>query len=197
MSGDPSFALPTREEDPLAPFYDWFDHGRDRAIAITLPVLLEELLERFLRLRMRPDKAIAAEFFRPTGPLGNYGAKVRMSHMLGIVDENVFRDLNIIGKIRNRFAHDIDVKRFDDPVVTQWVNSLSAYKTLKSIAERELTGSEPDYRFLFAMKFTMSQNTMDTRHSFRECCRFYAMVMNDLLKRAEQNGQPTPSSEST
>ena len=172
---------PSRDEDPFIPYYDWFDHGADRAFAITLPVLIEELLERLLRLRMRADKAIAAEFFRPTGALGNYGAKVRMAYMLGTIEESVFKDLNVIGKIRNRFAHDIEMKTFDDPVVAEWVRSMSACKIIRSIAEEELTGDEPDYAFRCAMKFTMAQNTMNTLDTFREVCRLYAMVMRDLL----------------
>lgn len=200
MSDDQSSPFPSREEDPFVPFYDWFNHGSDRPLAITLPALLEELLQELLRQKMRPDKEIAAEFFRPSGPLGNYGAKVRMAYMLGIIDTNVYKDLVTIGKIRNRFAHQIDVPKFKDPTIKKWIESMYAYKTLREIADQELTGDEPDYDFLHAMKFTIGNNLSEPNYSFRECVRFYARAMHDVAKtnkeaieRASSGASQAPS----
>jgi DNA-binding MltR family transcriptional regulator len=185
--------------DKMDPFYDWFDHGAERALAITLPVLLEELLEQILRLSFRPDKQITAEFFRPTGPLGNFGAKTRMAYMMNLMDENTYRDLLIISKIRNRFAHHIELKSFDDPTVREWIRPMDCYKQLRLIALTEVPEDNPDYRIKFSLKFIMTQNTTETIYAFRECIRFLAMLMQAYIDSkiaaiSEKKNQNAPES---
>lgn len=191
---DPSDA--SLQRSAMEPFYDWFDHGADRAIAITLPVLLETLLEEALRINLRPDKGIAAEFFRPSGPLGNFGAKARMAYMMDIIKPELYKDLLIITKIRNEFAHKLEIKTFDDPVIRQWVKSLSAYKMLNDFANSPIRDDEPDYTFSVALKNSLIITLSTELGIFRECVRMYVnhirTTMDIIKPRGSKDSGDTP-----
>jgi DNA-binding MltR family transcriptional regulator len=149
-SSHPNF--PHFPSDPFELFYLTFDHGKDRAQAITMPVLLEHLIERVLRAAFRQDDEIANELFRPSGALGNYGTKVRLAYMLGVLSETTYKDFLIIGKIRNKFAHDFTIKEFCDQPIKQWIESLSTYRELNCIRDEEIDQKDPDIEFKTAFK---------------------------------------------
>jgi DNA-binding MltR family transcriptional regulator len=64
-------------------------------------------------------------FDGPTAPLGSYSGKIRVAHALGIVGPRSFKDLKLIGQIRNRFAHHLEVKDFADPKIREWCARLA------------------------------------------------------------------------
>lgn len=165
-----------------------FDHGNERAEAITLPVLLENTLEALLRLSLRSDATIANEMFRPSGPLGNFGTKVRMAYMIGILAREPMEDFFAISKIRNRFAHDPDVKDFEHADIIEIVARMHITKTLK-----EMIATEPDESadaFAQSLYFVLS-NQLDTNKGFfREGIRLYTHRLIDVLKHLESGPAP-------
>jgi DNA-binding MltR family transcriptional regulator len=113
-------------EDEIA-FYDRHPH---RTMAIALPVIIENHLTAILRKIMRPDTAVANELFQPSGPLGNFGAKIRLGYMLGLLAPATYKDLLTINKIRNEFAHRLTVKTFDDPPILGWIKGMHIYSVM-------------------------------------------------------------------
>jgi hypothetical protein len=57
--------------------------------------------------------------FSGYGPLATFAAKGSLCYALGFIDEAVFRDLEIIRRIRNRFAHDHASSEFFDSATFQ------------------------------------------------------------------------------
>ena len=93
----------------------------DRGAALVGCSVLEESLEQLLRSRMSgaADTKHIDGLFSGYGPLATFAAKSSLCYALGFIDEAVFRDLEIIRRIRNRFAHDHASSEFFDSATFQ------------------------------------------------------------------------------
>ena len=75
-------------------------------VVIATAAILDSQLEDALKRAMRPmSKGRYKTLFDPFRPLGDFAGKIAMAYALGIVSEEVFRELEKIRKIRNLFAH--------------------------------------------------------------------------------------------
>ena len=182
---DPS-GLPPPTHGGFDVFFDWFDHGEDRPEALTYPVLIEELLEKILRAVFRNDAVIANELFKPSGALGSFGVKNRLAYLFGILAREPYDDFNVIGKIRNRFAHDPKVKSFEHPVIKQWVNDLKINKTFKEIRERPIPEERRDFHTWW--KFCVTEETKTPKGVYKLALRLYSHRLEMTLKSFEQKG---------
>lgn len=159
-------------QDEIKAFYD---HSSERAMAIVLSAIVENHLTALLRLLMRRQKALADELFNPNGPLGPFGTKIRLAYMLRIVDEPTYKDLIIINRIRNRFAHDLSVKSFEDPQITAWIHNMHIYSIVKRMGEdakRRLADTSRSDRHGHAADFIKASALLSSRDSYRDCLRY-------------------------
>jgi len=88
------------------PFFDAFRGESDRACAVLAGAFLDSLLERLLRRAIVQNAP--SSIFDGQGPLATFSAKIDMAYSLGFLPNPEHRDLNIIRKIRNDFAHAVD-----------------------------------------------------------------------------------------
>jgi DNA-binding MltR family transcriptional regulator len=79
---------------------------------------------------MVPETTLVADLFKPTGPLGPFATKVRLAYLLRVISKSTADDLIIVTKIRNKFAHDLSVKTFEEQQITDWVKNMHAYTAL-------------------------------------------------------------------
>jgi DNA-binding MltR family transcriptional regulator len=108
---------------------DWLSRVQradDVGGALVGVALLERQLEDLLRNFFVDAPKWATEMLSATGngPLGTYGARIRIAYLLGFLSEEEFRDLRLIGKIRNAFAHSFDKISFDKGEVRNWCREL-------------------------------------------------------------------------
>jgi len=106
-----------------------YEEKNDRALAIVGAAFLDTLLEHILISFLVDDPKEVAELLRPDQPLGTYGSRVRAAYCLGLINKAIRDDLRAIGKIRNRFAHDLHVS-FDDEQVRSWCHDLKWHRTV-------------------------------------------------------------------
>jgi DNA-binding MltR family transcriptional regulator len=106
-----------------------FDYSEpsDRAVAIVGPAFLDTLLSDILTEFMVEDEKEVKKLLQPDGPLGTYGSRVMACYCLGLVGAIVTADLRLVGKIRNRFAHEIRAN-FADLKIRQWCQQLRWHK---------------------------------------------------------------------
>jgi DNA-binding MltR family transcriptional regulator len=97
----------------------------DRALALTVASFAEECLGRLLRTFFRDVKAAEDLLEGFNAPLGTFAARAKVCHAMGLLSDIQFKDLELIRKIRNEFAHTWDECSFDDEKIKGWVNSLS------------------------------------------------------------------------
>jgi hypothetical protein len=85
---------------------DLVTEGSERSAVIVGGAQLDNVLEQFLVTVLQPgnDK----QLFEWNGPLGTTSSKMIIARRLGIIDADVYRALELVRKIRNRFAHSLE-----------------------------------------------------------------------------------------
>ena len=99
------------------------EEKNERAAAIVGGAFLDTLLEHILINFLADDSSEVQRLLAPEQPLGTYGSRVRVVYCLGLIGKIVRDDLRRVGKIRNRFAHDLHAS-FDDEQIRSWCLSL-------------------------------------------------------------------------
>lgn len=99
-------------------------HGEsDRAAVILGAAWLDEglkdLLGAFLLVGAKQE---TEELFGNNGPLGSFSARIVMSHRLGLISKDVKTSLDVVRRIRNKFAHEVETPRLDG----QWYKQVIA-----------------------------------------------------------------------
>ncbi len=105
------------------PFWDSLEKESDRAIAVTVGCLLDNILERLLRTFYVKDTQVK-HLFTNDHILQTFSAKINIAYFSGLIPQVVYRDLKLIGGIRNIFAHEITSGfSFSNEKIVQKINS--------------------------------------------------------------------------
>ena len=100
-----------------------YEEPNDLAIVIVGGSFLDTLLENILVEFFPEDDKEVEGLFEYNYPLGTYSAKIKITYSLGLIEKAVKNDLKLIGKIRNRFAHDLNTS-FNDENIIAWCKEL-------------------------------------------------------------------------
>lgn len=118
-----------RLNEMLLEFARLFDYEEpnDRSIAVVGPAFLDSLLHEMLASYFVQNDREIERLLRPDGPLGTYSARATACYCLGLLAEPVLADLRLVGKVRNRFAHELGAS-FDDPRISSWCSALNWHR---------------------------------------------------------------------
>lgn len=86
----------------------------DRGCVLAAVAYLETELARLLQKVLIEDKKLFKELFEGSGPLATFFSKIELAYGLGHLSPFVRRDLHLIRKIRNIFAHHAGDITFDN-----------------------------------------------------------------------------------
>jgi hypothetical protein len=75
---------------------------------------LMTLLSEFF---IKGEPSVKKGIFNVRGPLGTYSACRDIAYLLGLISGPIFKNLETLGEIRNRFAHSVDTVDFNEPSV--------------------------------------------------------------------------------
>lgn len=115
-------------QDAMLEFARLFhDESNDRAMVIVGAAFLDTQLEHIIKTFLVDDENEIETMLRPDQSLGTYGGKTRLAYCLGLIGANVRNDLRLIGKIRNKFAHDLYAS-FENAEIHSWVSSLNYHR---------------------------------------------------------------------
>ncbi len=103
------------------------DETNDRAMVIVGVAFLDTQLEHIIKTFLVDDEKEIEAMLRPDQSLGTYGGKTRLAYCLGLIGANVRNDLKLIGKIRNKFAHDLYAS-FVNSDIKSWVSALAYHR---------------------------------------------------------------------
>ena len=167
------------------------DSAQPRAAGVMWPALVERRVDSLFEAALRPDKKNYDELFQPSAALGNYGAKVKLAYMLGWIHEDIYRDLLILAKIRNRFAHAIEAKDFSDQKITTFLGNMKVYKFIPGILEdaKKKAAIDPSVINLATVSVT-TQMVENQQSGFRFCID----LMIDHLEKCKANMEKNLSS---
>jgi len=115
-----------QHHDALLAFHSMFNEREtvdERAIAIVGVAFLDSTLEHILTNFFVDDEKESSKLIRTDGPLGTFSSRVTASYCLGLINKTVRDDLRVVGKIRNKFAHQLEAA-FDTEPIRDWCLSL-------------------------------------------------------------------------
>jgi hypothetical protein len=122
----------TGQPEWLAPIFDhlrlhneYLIQETDRAAGVLASAFLDSVLIRLLRHVLRDGEA-KKNLFRSEGPLGTYSARLDLANALGLISDETRSDLRVLGTIRNKFAHSVDVHAFEHPQIKELCARLKA-----------------------------------------------------------------------
>lgn len=146
------------EHEKWAKFLNAYSGADDRSCAILFGSYLEsETIDSITRVAVHSEH-MDKKLIRGAGPLSSFSARIDLLFAFGLVEENVFKDLHLIRKIRNKFAHEIDIHTFGTEPIMSWVNELILPK-VRSEA-RTFESLRGDYRTLFIVSGALCQGAL-------------------------------------
>ena len=132
----------------------------DRGVALAglafFDKALEELLLEYFRfgvgrfgyVRTTESVEKSAKQLFQFGNMGSFNIKLNLAHAIGLLEEETLENLKMANRIRNRFAHDLEVSSFDNPVIIQLVSNL---KTDFEPEDSESLREANKHRFVYAL----------------------------------------------
>lgn len=99
----------------------------ERAMVLSLAAFLEEALGRLLLAYLRNCKATRDLVEGFNAPLGTLSSRIKAAYSFGLATEEQYKDMEILRKIRNLFAHDwqgVTIERND---VAAMIGQLSGF----------------------------------------------------------------------
>jgi hypothetical protein len=133
--------MPRLPATRLRAVLDEIDTGSHRATALVAAAFVEEHLTLLIRDRIQRDSKLEDQMFRPGAPLGDMGVKINLGYFLGLYTKAAWRELDTIRRIRNAFAHTIEMTSFNESPVKDWCMNLNRWRVIKIRARR---GSRQD-----------------------------------------------------
>ena len=110
----------------LAAFTQELQQESDRGLPLVAAALIDELLAGSLRNFFVQDRSGEKLLDGATAPLGTLSARLQLCHALGLVDDYEKSEIELIRKIRNRFAHARHGLSFDDASINGLCTGLSS-----------------------------------------------------------------------
>ncbi len=116
----------------------------DRAAAIIACTLLEDRLEKKLKSILR-DSDVFKKLFCVGRPLHFMGARNQLAYLMNVYGKPFYRELEMIGSIRNKFAHLIadkgrPIKNFKSPVIKDLCDGLKLIEPIQMAESKRRAG---------------------------------------------------------
>lgn len=77
----------------------------DRGAVLSIAAALEDRLKEIILHFLKDVKSSAALFESYNAPIGTFSSKILFAHALGLINDNEYKELEILRKMRNEFAH--------------------------------------------------------------------------------------------
>lgn len=97
----------------------------DRGCALFASSYLEKALSDLIYCALAYDKDIEKDLFSGTSPLATFSSRIKIAYYLGKISKIERRDLELIRKIRNEFAHSVDPIDFETHKINSQCGELS------------------------------------------------------------------------
>jgi hypothetical protein len=117
-------------------FLEEFSKESDRAAVIVAASIFDDALGNLLKQFLVPTASSQDELFDgANAPLSTFSAKIAFAHRLGLISGAFARNLHLIRRIRNEFAHNIHGGSFQDSAVKSRVMELYKSQGYRNISD--------------------------------------------------------------
>jgi len=131
--------------DKLNRFMTLIRKQDDQTMVLSLATFLEDTLGRLLLAYFRSCKATKELVEGFNAPLGTFGIRIKAVYAFGLVTEDQFKDMEILRKIRNQFAHNwegVTLERNDLQALTGQLSGYTVdHKPIEGGCREKLLGS--------------------------------------------------------
>jgi hypothetical protein len=131
--------------------------------------------------------------FSPNGAMGTFGQKIKLGYMLGLYEQDLKDDLVLLSRIRNAFAHRVEITSFESPPIRDQMDCMTVLKVHRDLLERLRKESKPeDDQMSKTNLFVLSTELCDYRNSFHLCIRFMIhklVAVEKAFKQQRLNAQ--------
>ena len=107
----------------------------DRGAAVIGAAMLEDCLTAAIRARFEPNLKIENAFFKGMGPLATFSAKIDLSLLMGLTNDQFHNWLHTIRHVRNQFAHDKRPTTFNSQRIKARCANLLSLERINVIAD--------------------------------------------------------------
>ena len=135
----------------LSEFLTEFNKESDRGAALAAAALLDERLVEMLKYFFADVQASENLLTGFNAPLGTFSSKITAAYSLGLLQDNEYRELNLIRKIRNEFAQSWKNVNFE----TERIEGLCSSLPWLGPEEFENSSSQKE-RFIFAVTILLT-----------------------------------------
>jgi mannitol operon repressor len=109
--------------DRLRLFLDACNAETDRGKSLVSASIVEEMLAEILKAFLAGGAEIKRLFDAPNAPLSTLSSKALMCRSLRLINAVEYRDIDLVRKIRNEFAHSVTCS-FEDQKIRNWAQEL-------------------------------------------------------------------------
>jgi hypothetical protein len=117
-----------------------FHAGSDRVAAIMGAALIENNLVSAISAALEDSSNRNALFYDQGAPFGTLKAKIVAGRALGLFNDKVTADLDVIREIRNQFAHSLLSIDFEHPLISAACDRLTGHQ-FHTVRDREVSKS--------------------------------------------------------
>lgn len=112
------------EIEQLAKFFASFNKESDRGAALVAASMLDDHLEKILTAFFVESSAARELISGFNAPLGTFSSRASAAAALGLIQENEFKEITIVRKIRNEFGHGWEPLTFESESVAALTRKL-------------------------------------------------------------------------
>ena len=110
----------------------------DRGLALICAEDLSLKFEGLFRAQFSKNvgsqmKKVVAPLFKVGGPLSSFAYRISVAYSAGYISETLFKELERIRSIRNKFAHSTQTLRFSSPPISSIVQQLQSGKEIQDL----------------------------------------------------------------
>ncbi|MGD8389187.1 MAG: MltR family transcriptional regulator [Desulfobacteraceae bacterium] len=110
----------------------------DRAAAILAAAAIDQRLTRLLVNLFGAETSQSTSLFRPDDPLGSLSAKIEILFRIGIIGTDLHRELHLLRKLRNKFAHSEELISFEKSPIRDFAAELNILDKIRDNPELNL-----------------------------------------------------------
>jgi mannitol operon repressor len=137
--------LSTAED--LARFVDELKRETDRGLPLVAAALIDDRLTETLRAFFCEVPSAAKLLDDGSAPLSSFSSRVEVCYALGLIDEFEYKEIGLIRKVRNEFAHQKHGMSFSSPRIQGLCSTLKSDLPMGS----DYPVQDPRFRFTNAV----------------------------------------------
>lgn len=181
-------------------FADEFNNESDRAAVILGAAKLDVLLFQLLQKIIKPSTSKTDELLEGDSPLGTFSSRAMICHRLGLIDDELYRAINLVRRIRNSFAHELSGVSLETGAHRDRIRELVApmkehrsFQWLLNDVYKRDDGPSKDFRAAVALIALRLEGAFYTQSPIYER-NSKTLIPGDWDEGAERSADPTSAS---